>query len=73
MEKKNIIELNIEELEERIAPIVHPFLAGFGVTLPTEGGGFQAVDNGGIGAPGGDPNPGGVNAPVPLNNPGVGP
>ena len=49
--------------------IVHPFVP---TELPGDGGGGQAVQNGGIGHPGGDPNPGGVSAPVPTNNPGKG-
>ncbi len=71
------LKLEIEELEERIAHIVDPFLAGLGVFLPSEGGGGQAVANGGIDPPGaennGVNNPAGVGAPVPNNNPGVGP
>lgn len=73
MDEKKTIELKVEELEERIAPIVDPFLVTFGVVLPGEGGGGQAVGAGAVGGPGNAPDgvsP--VNAPVPLNNPGSG-
>ena len=69
-EKK--VELTIEELEERIAPIVHPF------------GPVPITSNGAVGASGGSA--GGTTAastvfgtgqiseaPVPENTPGVGP
>ena len=67
VKKVDELNLQIEELEERIAPIVDPFvnaiLAG---SLPTAGGGSQAgshvFGNGQISA-----------APVPTNTPGVGP
>lgn len=67
----------IEKLEERIAPIVHPFVGVLGTAAAASGGaagGTAAVGAGAIGGPGNSPDgvsP--VNAPVPLNNPGVGP
>ena len=47
MENKKV-DLQIEELEERIAPIVHPLLGSLGVTLgnPSGSGGLVAGDVG---------------------------
>ena len=39
----------IEKLEERIAPIVHPLVGSLGVSLPDGSGGGQAVSDGTVG------------------------
>ena len=43
-EKKS--RFQIDKLEERIAPIVHPLMASLGVSLPAGAGGLQAVSGG---------------------------
>ena len=74
MNEKKTLELKLEELEERIAPIVDPFLGNLdppagGVTLPdppSEAGGAPAA----VHVFGHGPIDG---APVPQNTPGTGP
>ena len=66
MDEKKTIDLKVEELEERIAPIVDPFVTALGVTLPGEGGGGQAGPH----VFGTEPIDG---PPVMQNTPGVGP
>ena len=70
-EKKS--RFRIEKLEERIAPIVHPFVGVLGTAMAASNGAAGGLaahhHNGGPIASTGHP----VGAPVPQANPGVGP